>query len=71
MEVVDPDVSPGAVHKETLHHNLPQPKQGRKRRRNKVEKEEEDRMKAGGRRKIENGDKQEEEKEDKNLIWRL
>ena len=26
MDVVDPDVSSGAVHKETLHHNLAQPK---------------------------------------------
>lgn len=27
MDVVYPDVSSGAVHKETLHHNLPQPEQ--------------------------------------------
>lgn len=30
MDVVYPDVASGAVHKETLHHNLPQPEQGGK-----------------------------------------
>lgn len=64
MDVVYPDVPSGAVHKVTLHHNLPQPKK----RKDEEEEEEgkvegkrserkrktDDRM--GGWRHIENGD---------------
>lgn len=54
MDVVDPDVSSGAVHKETLHHDLAWMMKRRRRRRREELKKQEDRdgMKAGRSRKV-------------------